>query len=86
MSKERYEATKKLHNAEGNVMYMISCFGDHLAEREGYKNLDGLDSVHYYLVQKHNWFPSQARALNIEDLHFLLKEEMHSWTLPKEAR
>jgi hypothetical protein len=80
------KARKGLHRAEGDVMYSIDCFGDYLAKREGYKNLDGIDAVHYYLIQKYKWFPSQVRALNVEDLEFLLKEEMHGWTFPAEAR
>jgi hypothetical protein len=77
---------KKLRNAEGSLMYSIDCFGDHIAKREGYKSLDGIDAVHYYLVQKYNWLPAQVLALNFEDLHFLLQEEMHNWNLPQEAR
>ena len=85
MSNKRFKAMKKLRAAEGGLMYSIDCFGDHLAEREGYKSLDGIDAVHYYIVQQYNWMPAKVRALNFEDLHFLLKEEMHDWKLPQEA-
>jgi hypothetical protein len=85
MPSKRYGIMKDLHEAEGKAMYHIACFGDHIAKREGYKSVDGLDAVHYYLVQKHNWLPAQARALNVEDLQFLLHEEMQGWTLPPEA-
>ena len=53
-------------------LYLI---GDKLAKREGYKKLTGIDAVYFYLVQKHNWLPSQAKSLNVEDLSFCLEEE-----------
>jgi len=86
LSNKRYKNMKKIREIEGGLMYHIDCFGDHLAKREKYKSLDGIEAVHYYLVQKYNWMPAQVRALNFEDLKFLLTEEMHNWTLPQEAR
>jgi hypothetical protein len=85
MANKRYTVMRKLHEAEGKTMYHIECFGDHIAKREGYKSMNGLEAVHYYLIQKHNWLPAQVRALNLEDLGFLLREEMRGWTLPPEA-
>ncbi len=85
MPNEYYQATKNVRKAEGDLMYSIDCFGDHLAKREGYKSLNGIEAIHYYLVQKHNWLPAQVRSLNVEDIHFLLKEEMNGWVLPQEA-
>jgi hypothetical protein len=86
MSKERYKNMKQVRTLEANCMYSIDCFGDHLAKREGYKSLNGIEAVHYYLVQKYHWLPATVRSMNFEDLDFLLKEEMHGWQLPKEAR
>ncbi len=85
MLNKRYQCMKNLHKVEGEVMYSIDCFGDHIAKREGYKAFDGIDAVHYYLIQKYNWLPMQVRSLNFEDIKFLLEEEMHGWVLPKEA-
>ncbi len=85
MPNKRYQTMKKLHEAEGSLMFSIDCFGDYIANREKYNSLDGIDAVYYYLVQKYNWLPAQVRALNFEDLSFLLKEEMHNWTLPQKA-
>jgi hypothetical protein len=86
MTKERYEAMWKLRHAEAGLAFEIDCFGEELAKREGYKNYDGIEAVYLYLILKHHWPPSQVRALNWEDLHLLLNEEMRGWTLPKEAR
>ncbi|MCO7224723.1 hypothetical protein [Pleionea sp. CnH1-48] len=65
--------------------YTLIVFGDELARREKYQGLNGMDAIHYYLVQKHNWLPSQVKSLSMDELHFLLTEDMHGWELPKEA-
>ncbi|MGD9160764.1 MAG: hypothetical protein PVG39_20265 [Desulfobacteraceae bacterium] len=62
----------ELHSVTIQRLYLI---GDKLAEREGYKDLDGIDAVYYYLIQKHNWLPSQVKSMNVEDLSFCLSEE-----------
>jgi len=81
--KYKAEHTICINNAELN--YHLLRFGDHLAEREGYKDLSGIDAVHYYLIQKHHWTPAQVRGMSSGDLRFLLSGEMQGWTLPKEA-
>lgn len=85
-SKDRYETLKRLREAEADTNYALTVFGDHIAKREGYKEVDGLEAVHLYLVKKHHWLPSQVRAMSFDDLQFVLTEEMSGWTLPKAAR
>ena len=68
------------------MAYQIECFGDEIARREGYKEHNGIDAIHFYLIQKYHWLPSTVRSLSWDDLQFLLDEEMKGWTLPKEAR
>jgi hypothetical protein len=82
---ERYKILKNLHSAQGDLAYMLAVFGDHLAEREKYKDNGGIDAVHFYLVQKFSWPVSQVRGMSYEDLRFVLSEEMSGWRLPKEA-
>ena len=84
--RERYETTARLRHVEGAGAFHLDCFGDYLAKREKYKSHEGIAAVHFYLVQKYRWLPAQVRALNWDDLHFLLQEEMQGWTVPKEAR
>lgn len=86
MSKERYEILKRLNEAEGNLAYMLAVFGDTLAEREGYKDLEGMEAIHFYVVHKFKWFPAQVRAMSAVDLRFVLTEEMSGWTAPTDAR
>lgn len=86
MPNERVEVSHRLHRATGDMAHHVDLFGDTLAERHGYKSLNGMDAIHYYLVQKHNWFPAQVRSLCTEDLRFLLEEEMAGWTVPPDKK
>jgi len=83
---ERYKNLKSLYVTEGELVYALAVFGDHIAKREGYKGLDGLEAVQFYLVTKFHWLPSQVRGMSYEDMRFVLAEEMSGWTLPKAAR
>lgn len=83
--KDFYKAEYNFCKSEGEYRYHLIRFGDHIAEREAYKKHKGLDAVHFYLVEKYRWLPSQVKSLNDADLKFLLAEEMQSWTLPKDA-
>jgi len=84
---ELNEARHGLHVAEGNLKYSLVVFGDHLAKREKYRSgLDGLDAVHFYLMQKHGWLPRDVRSMSDDDLRFAMSEELAGWTLPKDAR
>jgi hypothetical protein len=83
--KTKYEIWRDLRKGQAEMAYHLEVFGDHLAKREGYKEHEGLEALHFYLIQKHHWLPSEVRALNWEDLRFILKEEMADWILPDEA-
>ena len=83
---EMHSITHRLRHAEADLAYSLDCFGDHLAEREGYKAHKGIDAVHYFLVLKFGWTPAQVRTMHPEDVRFAMEEEMAGWLLPKEAR
>ena len=82
---EIFKAEKRLCHAKADTKYLIIRFGDHIAEREGYKTHRGIDAVIFYLVQKYHWTPSVVRNLTSDDLGFLLAEELSGWTLPEDA-
>ena len=82
---KRYEILRKLYLNQGELDYSLIVFGDELAKRQNYKELEGLDAIHFYLIEKYNWTLSYVRSLKLEDINFLLREEMRSWTLPEEA-
>lgn len=84
---ERNKVRQELRNAEAGLTYSLEVFGDALAKREKYKSdLDGLDAVRYYLMQKHHWLPRDVNSMSFDDLRFALSEELAAWTLPKAAR
>jgi hypothetical protein len=85
-SHERYKCIRKKHTARGHRTYYLELFGNFLAEREGYKQLDGMDAIHFYLVQKFRWMPKDVRAMNYDDISLLLSQEMADWTAPVESR
>ena len=86
MDKERYEILYNLHSAQGDSAYLLEVFGDTLAKNEGYKSLRGMEAVHYYLIRKFSWLPRDVRSMSVEDLRFVLTEDMEGWTAPKAAR
>lgn len=79
---EMNEARKRRYQADGSLNYFLEIFGDHIAEREGYRAYDGLEAIYFYLVQKHNWLPRDVRSMSLEDLRFVLSEEMDGWSVP----
>ncbi|WP_316207438.1 hypothetical protein [Bradyrhizobium sp. SZCCHNR3118] len=81
-----YNATRKLRRAEAEQRFHVDVFGDHLAQKQGYKQHSGIDAVWFYLVERYHWTPATVRALNTEDLVFLLAEEMSGWTVPQSAK
>jgi hypothetical protein len=85
MSKEMNKARRRVHQMMGESAYHIEVFGDALAKREGYQQLEGMEAIYYYLILKHHWLPSQVKSLSHEDLVLLLAEEMSGWTVPKDA-
>jgi hypothetical protein len=85
MEKERYSTRHRLHVARGEVDYYLECFGDEIAKRKGYKDLDGMEAIQFYLMQTHHWLPQEVRAMNSDDIHFALSQEMHGWVAPDRA-
>ncbi|MFT5174507.1 MAG: hypothetical protein ACI8W7_002694 [Gammaproteobacteria bacterium] len=84
---EQYQTAKRLHEVEAENRYLLDVFGDHLADREGYRAIaGGFEAVRYYLMQKHSWTPYELRNMSALELRFALVEEMHGWTPPEESR
>lgn len=79
------EARYRLLQANADLAYSLEVFGDELAKRERYKDLDGFDAIHFYLVQKHHWLLRDVRAMSHEDLRFVLSQELANWRIPAHA-
>lgn len=86
MTETMNQVRKRTHDAEAGLAYALEIFGDSLAEREGYKTLDGMDAIYFYIIHKFKWLPRDVMSMSAEHVRFLLSEELAGWTLPPEAR
>ena len=86
LQKERFDNLKRLHESNGALAYLLEVFGFTLAEREGYKDIDGMEAIHLYLMHKHHWLPRDIKAMSQEDLRLALHVEMQDWNPPPAAR
>jgi hypothetical protein len=85
MRQELNQVRKRFHEATGGMNYCLDVFGDELAKREGYKNLTGMDAIHFYLVHKFSWLPRDVISMSQEHIRFVLSQELADWTLPPDA-
>jgi hypothetical protein len=46
--------------------------GNHIAVKEGYVGLEGIEAVYRYIIDKYNWLPDQVRKISGDDLQILL--------------
>lgn len=82
----RNETRQRLHRARGEMDYHLEVFGDALAQQQGYKDLDGMEALRYYLMLKHGWLPRDVLSMSSDDVRFALHQELQGWTLPAVAR
>lgn len=85
-TRERFEALRRLHEANGGLNYLLEVFGFDLAKQHGWKDIDGMEAVWLYLINKHHWLPRDVKAMTPDDLRLALHQEMQGWTAPKAAR
>ncbi len=85
-SQQRYKILKQKYATQGNLAYFLELFGNFLGEREGYKEMDGMEAIYFYLVHKFHWMPKDVRSMSFDDIRFILSEEMVNWTAPPESR
>ena len=86
MSKEKYEISKRLHDAVGGLNYHLEVFGDVLAKRERYKGIDGMEAIHFYLIHKFGWLPNDVISMHPDQIRLVLSQELQGFVLPAEAR
>ncbi len=85
-SKEQYEGVRRLYAAQGDTAYILDVFGDYLAQKEGYKSVQGMEAVYLYLVRTYHWKPAEVRSMSVQDIDLALTVEREHWTLPEAAR
>jgi len=79
------ESRLGFHRSAGHLNYFLDVFGDHIAQREGYIGLNGMESIHFYLIHKFGWLPRAVKSMSLEDVRFVLSQEMDGWKAPEEA-
>lgn len=82
----RFSTMQRLHETNGRLNYLLDVFGFTLAEQQGYKDIDGMEAIYLYLINKHHWLPRDVRSMSPEDLRLALHQEMQGWTAPAAAR
>jgi len=79
------ESRLGFHRSAGHLNYFLDVFGHHIAQREGYRGLSGMDSIHFYLIHKFGWLPRDVKSMSLEDVRLVLSREMDGWKAPEEA-
>jgi hypothetical protein len=74
------ESRKKIREIEGELNYHLERYGDHISEREGYRGIDGMAAIHFYLIHKFGWLPRDVKSMSLEDVRFVLSQEMEEST------
>lgn len=84
--KTMLDARRRVIQAEADLAYVLTRFGDKLSEDEGYSDVNGMEAVWLYLIRTHHWTPATVRAMTPEDMRFVLEVEMQGFTIdePKE--
>ncbi len=75
-----------MQKANAALNFHLILFGDHIAQRENYKDMDGIEAIHFYLIQKFRWLPRDVMSMSLEDIRFVLSQEIYEWNMPEEAR
>lgn len=71
--KELHEVTRRAYAAEADMKACIAAKGDALSQKMGYGDLDGLNAIHRYLIDKYHWLPRDVRALTVDELQMLIE-------------
>lgn len=75
MTTNYQEIAKSEARLESVIVEKLHEIGHTIASLKNYKNVDGVDAIRYYLMEKHHWLPSQVKAMSFEDLDFCILEE-----------
>ena len=86
IDKDRADNLKHLHQAIGNMNYLLEVFGHELADKQGWRDIDGMEAIWLYVINKHHWLPRDVRSMTPDDLRLVLHQEMQGWTAPPAAR
>jgi len=82
MIEAKFQAWRDLHHAEAQLDVLLEAFGDHLAEKEGYQTIGGIEAVHLYLIRKYSWLPRDVLTMRTSELRLALHVELQGWKAP----
>lgn len=77
-----YMVVAKKYAVEAKLAMMLELYGEQLAEKEGWRDLSGMEAIHLYVMNKHHWPLEQIRTMSTNHLRDVLAVEMQGWTLP----
>ena len=86
MPEDMNEIRRRHHSTAGDLDYHLECFGGHLANKIGYKGVDGMDAIWLYLIKTYHWTPAYVRGMNLADIRFVLSQEMANFTNPTKKK
>jgi hypothetical protein len=64
-----------LRQLEAELFSHLENLGDRIAEDNHYDDLDGIEAVQYFLMEKHHWTPAQVKSMSWDDLRFAMSQE-----------
>jgi hypothetical protein len=73
------ESRLDFRKTEAHLNYYLDLFGDHIAEREGYRSLSGMNAVHFYIIHTFRWLPKDVKSMSLEDVRLVLTQEMDEY-------
>jgi len=82
---ENYQKLKFYYDSKSKIYHVLELFGDEIASREKYKELAGMNAIHFYLIQKYRWLPSQVKSMSRDDILLVLSQEISGWSPPKNS-
>lgn len=86
MAEKSYDQIRAdLHQEMGKLNYLLEKFGDYLAKQNGYKDIDGIEAVQFFLMEKHHWTPATVKTMSLEDTRWAMTQEMAGWSVNKRA-
>ncbi|WP_249978033.1 hypothetical protein [Vreelandella olivaria] len=78
------KAAPSLHPEQHEMHFILSAYGNALAVSREWQ-LRGIDAIHYALIHRYHWLPSQIHSLSLHDKALALHEELQGLTLDDEA-
>ena len=79
------ESRLGFHWTAGHLNYFLDVFGDHNCATRRLWGLSGMESIHFYLIYKFGWLPRDVKSMSLEDVRFVLSQEMDGWKAPEEV-